>query len=177
MDSAIETEDLHLFPQRPECILALIEDPERYESLVGFPAAPGLREFFVSDEVSSEWLASLRTPADADPWRFGFAVVHRESRAVVGSGGFKGPPDAEGMVEIAYGIVPTFQLRGFATQVAAALTAHAMENDSVRIVRAHTMPEPNPSNSVLKKCGFSNMGEVVDPDDGLVWRWEKVVSP
>lgn len=177
MESAIETKDLRLLPQRPEFILALIEEPERYEQLVGFPAARGLREFFVSDAVSPEWLASLRAPGDADPWRFGFAVVHRESRAVVGSGGFKGPPDGEGMVEIAYGIVPSFERRGFATQVATALTAYATKNDSVRLVRAHTMPEPNASNSVLKKCGFQYAGEVVDPDDGLVWRWDKIVSP
>jgi RimJ/RimL family protein N-acetyltransferase len=77
------------------------------------------------------------------------------------------------MVEIAYGIVPSFQLRGFATQVAAALTAHATGNESVRLVRAHTLPERNASNSVLKKCGFHYVGEVTDPDDGLVWRWEK----
>lgn len=176
MDSPIETEDLQLFPQRPEYILALIEEPERYEKLVGFPAAPGLREFFVSGEVSSEWLASLRTPSDADPWRFGYAVVYREVGAVVGSGGFKGPPDADGMVEIAYGIVPSFERRGFATQVARALTAHASANDSVRLVRAHTMPEPNASNSVLKKCGFQFVDEVIDPDDGLVWRWERAPS-
>ena len=29
------------------------------------------------------------------------------------------------------------------------------------------------STRVLTKCGFSRIGEVIDPDDGLVWRWEK----
>ena len=174
MESTIETKDLQLLPFRPEFILALIEEPDRFEELVGFPAAPGLREFFVSGEVSPEWLASLRTVSNSDPWQFGFAVVNRETRNVVGSGGFKGPPDADGMVEIAYGIVPLFEGRGFATQVATALTAHASGNESVRLVRAHTMPERNASNNVLRKCGFQYVGEVTDPDDGLVWRWEKL---
>jgi RimJ/RimL family protein N-acetyltransferase len=26
---------------------------------------------------------------------------------------------------------------------------------------------------VLAKCGFQHIGEVIDPEDGLVWRWEK----
>ena len=77
------------------------------------------------------------------------------------------------MVEIAYGIVPDFERRGFATQVAAALTAHAFSTDSVRMVIAHTLPETNASNSVLKKCGFEFVGEVTDPVDGLVWRWQR----
>ena len=169
----IETEDLQLLPHRPEFILALIEEPGRYEQLIGLPAAPGLREFFVGDDVSPEFLASLRTLSDSDPWRIGFAVVHRESRMVVGSAGFKGPPDSEGVVEIAYGIVPDFERRGFATQVAAALTAHAFSGDDVKLVLAHTLPERNASNSVLKKCGFEFVGEVTDPVDGRVWRWQK----
>ncbi|GAA5505511.1 hypothetical protein Rcae01_00956 [Novipirellula caenicola] len=26
---------------------------------------------------------------------------------------------------------------------------------------------------MLTKCGFPHIGEVMDPDNGLVWRWEK----
>jgi hypothetical protein len=29
---------------------------------------------------------------------------------------------------------------------------------------------------VLAKSGFQQLGEVVDPDDGLVWRWERAVA-
>jgi [ribosomal protein S5]-alanine N-acetyltransferase len=25
---------------------------------------------------------------------------------------------------------------------------------------------------VLTRCGFERTGQVVDPEDGLVWRWE-----
>jgi RimJ/RimL family protein N-acetyltransferase len=31
----------------------------------------------------------------------------------------------------------------------------------------------NASARVLAKCGFRRVGEVIDPEDGLVWRWEK----
>jgi len=172
----IETDHLQLVPHTPEQLLALMEQPERYEQLVGFPAAAGLREFFVSGEVSQEFLASLRVLTGADPWRLGFAVVHPETREVIGSGGFKGPPDSDGMVEIAYGIAPAYQRRGYATEVARALIAYALSQGGVQLLRAHTWPEANASTKVLTKCGFEFLGEVVDPDDGTVWRWERLPS-
>ena len=45
-----------------------------------------------------------------------------------------------------------------------------------RIVRAHTRPENVASVRVLAACGFKLLGEVIDPEDGLVQRWELVPS-
>jgi RimJ/RimL family protein N-acetyltransferase len=80
------------------------------------------------------------------------------------------------MVEIAYGIDPEHQGKGYATEAAAALVKFALDNGHVRVVRAHTLPEPNASTRVLTKCGFRRIGEVIEPDDGLVWRWEIIRS-
>ena len=96
----------------PDHLLALIEGNERFEECFGLPAADGLRAFVASDEIAPTWLAQLRASKTADPWVHGFAVVHQESRSVIGNVGFKGPPDEGGVVEIAYGIVPTFEGRG-----------------------------------------------------------------
>ena len=79
----------------------------------------------------------------------------------------------EGVVEIAYGIDPDHQGRGYATEAAAALVEFALATDTVRLVRAHTLPESNASTRVLTKCGFEHIGEHIDPEDGLVWRWER----
>ena len=92
---------------------------------------------------------------------------------VIGSAGFKGPPDAQGMVEIAYGVDPSCQGQGFATEAAGALLRYAAADPRVRLLRAHTLPEANASTRVLGKCGFVHIGEVVDPEDGPVWRWER----
>jgi [ribosomal protein S5]-alanine N-acetyltransferase len=168
----MESERLFLVRHTAEALLALIDHPERYEEISGFPAAPALREFFVSDEVSAEFLAYLRGLDHSDPWLPGFGVVDRASGTVVGSAGFRGAPDTEGMVEVAYGIVPSHQNRGYATEVTRMLVAWALARDGVRVVRAHTLPESNASTRVLAKCGFSFEGEVDDPEDGRVWRWE-----
>ena len=152
--------------------MTLIEQPERFDAFAGYSAAVGLRDFFVSGEISPEWLARLSAHAGADPWLHGFFVVERDHRAVIGTAGFKGPPDANGMVEIAYGIVPGFEGRGYATEAAMALVRFALATPDVTLVRAHTLPEVNASTRVLTKCGFRHAGDVVDPDDGPVWRWE-----
>ena len=169
----LETRRLTLRVCSPEQLLALIEQPERLQELMEFPVADGLREFFVSAEVSPRWLAALHAAARPDPWRHGFFVIDREQRRVIGSAGFKGPPDASGTVEIAYGIVPSCQGRGYATEVAQALVGFAFATESVRLVRAHTAPAANASTRVLLKCGFRHIGTVVDPEDGPVWRWER----
>jgi RimJ/RimL family protein N-acetyltransferase len=124
-------------------------------------------------QLSADWLAQLQASDAEDPWVHGFSLVQRETGAGVGSCGFKGPPTADGVVEIAYGVDPAHQGKGYATEAAAALVDFAHGDDRVRTVCAHTLPEENASTRVLIKCGFRKVGEVVDPDDGLVWRWEK----
>jgi RimJ/RimL family protein N-acetyltransferase len=122
-------------------------------------------------EVSPVWLAQVRSSAPS-PWTHGFAMVERASGVSVGSCAYKGPPDAEGVVEIAYGVEPAYRGRGFAKEAAAALVGHATQA-GVRLVRAHTRRENGASARVLESCGFACLGEVMDPEDGLVLRWER----
>lgn len=126
--------------------------------------------------VSPVWLARVRASGVTDPWTHGFRVVERASGAVVGSCGFKGPPDAHGVVEIAYGVAPDVEGRGFATEVARALVTYAFAG-GVRRVCAHTVPDNAASARVLAKCGFVQTGRVEDPEDGPVLRWELAERP
>ena len=77
------------------------------------------------------------------------------------------------MVEIAYAIVPGHQGKGYATEVAKALTEYAFRSPEVTVVCAHTLPEGVASPRVLMKAGFRQLGEVVAPEEGLVWRFER----
>jgi len=124
------------------------------------------------NQVSDDYLALLRASAPVDPWIHGFVIKRHGKDAPIGNCAFKGPPGADGAVEIAYGINEDQRGRGFATEAAAALTNYAIASGRVRVVRAHTLPEANASTHVLTKCGFEKTGEVIDPEDGLVWRWE-----
>jgi [ribosomal protein S5]-alanine N-acetyltransferase len=152
----IQTERLTLVPQAIEDVRAQVD---------GMDA--GQRA-----HLSSEWLARLDA-GTADLWTLGFAMVDRATDAVIGTCGFKGPPGADGVVEIAYGVAQNHEGKGYATEAAQALVAYAFGVDQVRVVRAHTFSEANASTRVLAKCGFQPVGEAIDPEDGLVWRWER----
>ncbi len=123
-------------------------------------------------QVSARWLAALGT-SDADVWTLGFTIVLSESGSNIGSCGFKGPPDGDAAVEVAYGIAPEHENFGYTTEACEALVTFALGSERVHLIRAHTLPEVSGSTRVLTKCGFERIGEIVDPEDGLVWRWER----
>jgi RimJ/RimL family protein N-acetyltransferase len=156
MPASLQTKTLTLTPSTKEETLAAID-----------AMSPEDRA-----QVSPVWLATAQAATSDDPWMHGFGVVHRETGRAVGRCAFKGPPSSDGVVEIAYGIDPEHQSKGYATEAADALTNFAF-TQGVRTVCAHTLPETNASTRVLSKCGFRHVGQVIDPEDGPVWRWEK----
>jgi len=165
--------DIELRPYAAEHLLALLESEEAFHRGFGLRAAAGLRDFYFSGEVSPKWLEQLRAAREVDPWTFGFAVLLPKVAQVIGSAGFKGPPDGEGVVEVAYAVVPAFEGKGYATGALGELVRFAFNDERVRKLCAHTLPENNASTRVLIKNGFATFGEVVDPEDGRVWRWER----
>jgi len=122
-------------------------------------------------QVSPAWIEQMRSTVPS-AWTHGFAMIERATNASVGAAGFKGPP-VDGVVEIAYTVDEDYRGRGYAKESAAALVDFAFSDDDVHVVRAHTLREKNPSTRVLTACGFAFLGEVMDPEDGLVWRWER----
>ena len=119
-------------------------------------------------EILAQTCALLTRDPRPDPW--GSYVVHLDD-CPIGIAAFKSAPDAAGAVELAYMTFPAFEGQGHATRTVAALTAIAEGAGATPI--AHTLPEENPSNKALRRNGFTYVGEVMDPEDGLVWRWEK----
>lgn len=170
----LQTKNLKLIPHVPAHLLALSESEDTYEKLSGMRIANGLRDFLGA--ASADFMVKLRAATDPDPWNFGFAILHKIDNRMIGFCSFTGPPNPDGVVEIAYGIAPDYQRKGFATEAAAALVEFATQSGQVRTVIAHTLAEINPSTSVLEKCGFKKTAEVIDEENILIWRWEKSVS-
>ena len=121
-------------------------------------------------QVSADWWAKFQRSAFEDPWIHGFKLLMLDGTNV-GLGSFKGPP-TNGVVEIAYAILPAYQGRGHATAAARAMVDYAFRCAEVCTVLAHTLPDGAASQRVLRKSGFKHTSEVVDPEDGLVWRFE-----
>ena len=104
-------------------------------------------------------------------------MVERSTGAVVGSCGFKGPPNKDGLVELAYQVNQDYRGRGYATEAAVALATFAFTDGRVRRVLGHTRLGNAESGRVLANSGFRYVGEVIDPEDGPVDRWELTREP
>ena len=96
---------------------------------------------------------------------------------MVGGIGCKALPDASGTVEIGYGINPSAQGRGLATEAARALTDWALTQPGVRRVTAECLETNLGSVRVLEKAGFTRVGERHDEEEGgLLILWERARS-
>lgn len=82
---------------------------------------------------------------------------------LVGAGGFFGPPDEGGVLEIGYSVVPMYERCGIATEMVGALVRYAFMNNRVKRIIAHTTPDNVSSVRVLEKTGFTFTGPGQDP--------------
>jgi ribosomal-protein-alanine N-acetyltransferase len=114
-------------------------------------------------------LTSVPRPA---PWGCYLALAGDE---LIGACAFKAAPDDEGTVEIAYHSFPPQEGRGYATAMIAQLIAIACGSGAA-VVIAHTAPVMNASACALCRNGFVQADAFVDPEDGPVWYWERVLE-
>lgn len=156
----IRTERLDLVLRTPDEVLAWVES-----------LPPSDRA-----EVAAGWIAKVRATPAGDPWSLAYATIERGSGIEVGGCSFKGPPDTDGVVEVAYGVDEPYRCRGFATEMARGLSDFALAGGHATTVRAHAKRGNAASARVLEKSGFHRLGEVLDPEDGVVDRWERRAS-
>ncbi|MEO6339863.1 MAG: GNAT family N-acetyltransferase [Caulobacteraceae bacterium] len=109
-----------------------------------------------------------RTGAMA-PW-IGYLARDPASNMMVGTCSFVGNPK-DGEVEIAYFTFPGAEGRGWGAGMAGALTAMAFDAPEVSRVIAHTLQQEGTSTHILRGLGYELVGDVIDPDEGPVWRW------
>jgi len=100
-----------------------------------------------------------------------YIPIHIESNTLIGSCGYKGMPDKNGIVEIAYEVVESYRNNGYATEIVSKLIKIAFDDPKVTAVQAHTLAKINASVKVLKKNNFLFIEELEDEEDGPIWKW------
>ena len=100
-----------------------------------------------------------------------YLPIIKETNTLIGSCGFKGPPNANGEVEIGYEVALNYRRRGYATEIARQLVTLAFEHSAVQHVIAHTLAEENPSTKVLGYNNFKFVTTIESEEDGKVWQW------
>jgi RimJ/RimL family protein N-acetyltransferase len=145
--------------------IALETDPEQFaaELAPAFGGGEGPAREILAQTVT----VLTRDPRPA-PW--GSYLARLDGQAI-GICAFKSAPTPAGEVELAYMTFPAFEGQGHATRMIDDLARVADQAGVTPI--AHTLPEENASNRALGRNGFTLAGEVEDPEDGLVWRWER----
>lgn len=155
------TERLELLPlSRASCAVAAA-DGVGLGRVLGVAVATGWPpEHF--DDGALAWLDAKLAAGDSAEWLLYFVVLgaatERADPLVIGTAGYKGPPDSTGAVEVGYSILSAFQQRGYASEAVRALIARAFADPRVTRVCAEAYPELAPSLRVMEKCGLVFVG-------------------
>ncbi len=160
----VETKRLHLVAATLET-LAAEADRERLGALLGAEVPVEWPPPLNDDDSLRFWISRLTEQPDASGW-VAWYFVRAEAgaaRVVVGNGGFKGKPSADGVVEVGYSLFPRFQHHGYATEAVGALIEWAFAHDAVRSVIAETLPDLSASIAVLRRLGFTRVPQSSEP--------------
>ena len=156
--------DIRFVQLSPAALAALIDgDLAAASAAAGASLSPYL--------VDEAWLWRIRlADVEADPaaaeWIARAAVAEPEG-VTVGHGGFHGPPDADGVVEVAYSVAPEHRRKGYAKAMLRSLLERADADPRVTAVRASIRPDNVGSRATIAGFGFRKVGEQWDPEDGL----------
>jgi ribosomal-protein-alanine N-acetyltransferase len=117
------------------------------------------------------WLAGMRArqlrerPQDA-AWLLR-PIVRADTREAVGYLNFHAGPNADGVVEIGYTLLPTARGQGYAIEAVRAAFDWATRAHGIHRFRASVAPDNERSLNLIGKLGFAQTGEHWDAEDGL----------
>ena len=152
-ETVLTTSRLGLVPATSAMITAELEDAAQLAKILDAELAPDWPPEHHDSDTLRFWRDSLRRPGAAGWWLHYALRIRSGSSTVVGSVGYKGPPK-DGVVEIGYSVVPSWQRQGLATEACRALIESAWRRGT-EVVVAHTLEGLEPSIGVLRKLGFS----------------------
>ena len=114
-----------------------------------------------NDESSLRWsVDKLRANPEHAGYHIWYVILlEAQRRKLVGLVAFKGPPDAQGVIEAGYSIVEKHQRRGIGTEATRAIMRWAFEDSRVKLITAETFPELDASIKVMKGCGMRFLGK------------------
>ncbi len=114
-----------------------------------------------NDESTMEWFfRKIFDNPEARGWLMWYFVsVETGRRIVIGSGGFLGLPDGDGVVECGYSILPPAQKNGYATEALGGLVNWAFAHKEIAAIKGCTGTHHRESFRVLEKNRFEFYGK------------------
>ena len=161
------TDRLLLAAATPDHLRAELESPSK----LGFLLDADVPEDWPPgeyDRKAQEFFCDTVEHAEpsAAGWYVWYAVFHPEDggrATLIGTGGFLGPPNGAGEVEIGYSLSEAWRGRGLAKEMVSGLVSQALSDRRVTVVVAHTNEQNAASRSVLEGTGFHSAGAGAEP--------------
>lgn len=158
--AVLSTPRMRIVASSAESVRAEIGDRGAFGRLLGATIPPDWPPGEAADALP--WfLERLEAAAGSDAGWYGYYGIAVEgvvdAPVLVGGGGSLGPP-ADGTVEIGYSLLPTYQGRGFATELVGAVVAWIGRDPRVHVITAETGADNEASLRLLARLGFEERG-------------------
>lgn len=152
----LKTEHLLLYP----CTLSVANSA--YGGRLQTEAAAGVKispDWFEFDGRSLLTYYARWLEQDLTNFTWGLWLIHHvETNLIIGSAGYKGKPNVEGMVEIGYGIASRFRRQGYTFEAVTCLVEWAFQNPDVQVITAECLQNNAGSKRILEKLGMHYLG-------------------
>ena len=164
-EAVIATPRLELHHICVDDLLSLFDSPEDVSIYAGKPYINPYRVLMDQSGPLRWRVPQVKSDPSVNKW-FVRWMVEKETREIVGSISFHGPPDEHGMMEIGLGVHADFQRRGYATEALTGIWSWVVDQPDVELLRYTVDPNNEASIAVIKKFGFEHVGQQIDPEDG-----------
>jgi len=171
---AHKTERLVLVPSDPS--LASVEGDNRpafYRALGVSPPEHWPPELHDDHTIAYNQRQLARGDAHAGWWCWYFVRETGSGGELIGSGGFKGPPDSDGLVEAGYSILQAHRRQGYAVEALKGLCEIARSRGAKTII-VETLESLMASIRTAKAAGFSGPVRTGEAD---VVRMQRALPP
>lgn len=167
----IQTARLRLVALPLEQLELLLNAPDELEKRLGLPISRANLQHPVPRALRMK-IERMRAEDPANhPWSTYWLLITPAPDFGAGLVGFKGAPDAEGSVEIGYGIDPLLRGKGYMTEAVSVLVAWAFAHPGCRAVTACGVLNENlASQQVLIKAGFTLAAQNAHTSDWKITR-------
>ena len=165
--AAVAAGRIRLLSLSADALAALADhDGRRFRAITGLAAGDDVRPPPLMQDALPFVAEQVRSHPDAAPWWMWAIAL---DGCFAGTVGFAGAPDADGVVQVGYSVLPELQRRAVATDALRAIVAWAFDHPEVCRVRATIPPWNAPSIRVAEKVGFARSGTDHDDEVGEVY--------
>jgi len=166
----LSTERLRLIPLTLAELVLCSQSLSQFERQLGVQIEPGTFSAPVLRACNIK-IEKMHHVAFAEHlWHTYWLVVTREMPRAIGCLGFKGVPDAQGAVEIGYGIADAVRGKGYGAEAVRALVDWALSQPACQSVWGDPLKTNEASNRLLASCG----ARLVDKTQtSNIWRIER----